>query len=409
MTSMLLNEGRVRWAGNRVPITILLDDPTPCRNPMWYEQPDQGHVAVVPNAFTEKFADLIERTGAAGKFSVIPCPGARGRVDTVVPDVPPEDLAVFLRLVRERIAPRWDISPEMLTHNKALDLATMKPLTEREDVWASHQDEATLTSYIARGLHILREAGLEPNGVTSPWAFGIEVEEAYANAISTALREVCGVRLGWYFLHADPRSPAVPPRVMRLDAARGTALVSIVSAARADSAGHPDFAWRTQRGESAEIDVLLTADGTGGRLAELFAQGSPLAFHTHWQSLFSNGSGAGLDALGTLIERINRVWGARIRWTSAHALATYAAARAATRVASGADGRQLTLTAPFACDDFTIAIPAPDGATRLFLDGIPLDHVAAADVVVPEGCWRRDGAEALVCLPLRDGAALTWD
>ena len=90
-------------------------------------------------------------------------------------------------------------------------------------------------------------------------------------------------------------------------------------------------------------------------------------------------------------------------------MATYAAAREATRVANGADGRQLTLTAPFACADFTIAIPTLDGATRLFLDGIPLEQVAAADVVVPEGCWRRDGAEALVCLPLRDGVALTWD
>jgi len=409
MTSMPLDEGRARWAGDRVPITILLDDPTPCRNPMWYEQPDQGHVAVIPNAFTEKFADLVERTGAAGKFSVIPCPGARGRVDEAVPYVPPEDLAAFLRLVRERIAPRWDISPEMLTHNKALDLATMEPLAEREDVWAARQDETTLTPYIARGLHILREAGLEPNGVTSPWAFGVEVEEAYATAIATALREVRGIRLGWYFLHADPRSPAVPPRVMRLDPARGTALVSIVSGARADSAGHLDFAWRTQRGEPAELDVLLTADGTGGRLAELFAQGSPIAFHTHWQSLFSNGSGAGLDALGTLIERINRVWGERIRWTSARELATYAAARAATRIDSGDDGRRLTMAAPFACADFTLAVPAPDGATRLSLDGIPLDRVAAADVVVPEGCWRHDGAEALVCLSLRDGVELRWE
>jgi len=408
VATMALDEGRVRWAGNRVPVTVLLDDPTPCRNPLWYEQPDAGHVAVIPNRFTEDFADLIDRTGAAGKFSVVPCPGARGRVDEAVPDVPPDDLAAFLRIVRERIAPRWDISPEMLTHNKALDLATMRPLTEREDAWASHQDEASLTPYIARGLHILRNAGLEPNGVTSPWAFGIEVEEAYANAIATALRRVCGAPVGWYFLHMDADSPAVPPRVMRLDAANGTALVSIVTAARPDSAGRPDFAWGTQQGHAAELDVLLTADGVGGRLAELFANGSPMAFHTHWQSLFSNGSGAGLDALGALIDRINGVWGERIRWTSARELAVYAAARAASGVDVSEDGRDLTMTAPFACPEFTFWTPLPAESTTLLLDGVALDRLPDGDAPLHEGGWRRDGTRALVCLPLRDGAQLRW-
>ena len=408
MATMALDEGRVRWAGNRVPVTVLLDDPTPCRNPLWYEQPDAGHVAVVPNRFTEDFADLIDRTGAAGKFSVVPCPGARGRVDEAVPDVPPDDLAAFLRIVRERIAPRWDISPEMLTHNRALDLATMRPLMEREDAWASHQDEASLTPYIAHGLRILRNAGLEPNGVTSPWAFGIEVEEAYATAIATALRDVCGVRVGWYFLHMDADSPAVPPRVMRLDAASGTALVSIVTAARPDSAGHPDFAWGTQQGQAAELDVLLTADGVGGRLAELFANASPMAFHTHWQSLFSNGSGAGLDALGALIDRINGVWGERIRWTSARELALYAAARAATGIDVSDDGRDLTTTAPFACPEFTFRTPLPAESTTLLLDGVALDQLPDGDAPLHEGGWRRDGTQALVCLPLRDGAQLRW-
>ena len=94
-------------------------------------------------------------------------------------------------------------------------------------------------------------------------------------------------------------------------------MISLVTFDYLLSSGHYDFAWRTQFGEPAEIDVLLTADGTSGRLVELFAHDSTLAFHTHWQSLFSNGSGTGLDAFGRLIERINRTWGDRIRWTPA--------------------------------------------------------------------------------------------
>lgn len=400
---------RIHWPGLRLPVTVLLDDPAPCRNPAWYEFPEQGNVAVVPNSFTEEFADLVDRTGAAGKFSVVPCPGAQGRIDEGMPGISDEEMAGFLRLVRERIAPRWDISPEMLTHNKALDLATMQPLPEREDVWAARQDERILTPYIARGLEILRNVGLEPNGVTSPWAFGQEVEKEYAGAIETALRTICGVRVGWYFLHMDPYSPLVPPRVMRLDPANGTALVSIATGARQSSAGHYDFAWRTQLGEPDDIDALLTGDGAGGRLAELYANGSPLAFHTHWQSLFSNGSGAGLAAMGRLIERINRVWGERVRWTSARELAYYTAARAATRAESRDEGRRLTLEAPFPCAEFTLTVPAPTGATTLALDGSPLERVPDDADVLREGSWRRAiGGAATACIPLSQGAELTW-
>jgi hypothetical protein len=396
----------VRWPGNRLPVTVLLDDPTPCRNPAWYEYPDQGHVEVVPNSFTARFADLIDRTGAAGKFSVIPCPGAKGRIDQGAPGLSDEELAGFISLVRERIAPRWDISPELMTHNKAIDLATMQPLAEREDVWAAHQDEAALTAYISLALQILRNVGLKPNGVTSPWALGKEVEDAYTRAIEAALRDVCGVRLGWYFLHVESHAPEVPPKVRRLNREQGTALVSIASASPEISSGH-DFAWRTQFNEPAEIDPLLTADGRGGRLAELFNHGSPIAFHTHWQSLFSNGTGAGLEALEEVCNRINRVWENRIRWTSARELAVYAAAREATTIDLATGGRRLTFSAPFGCFELTVEIPIPEGAIQLSVNGSRLEQLEDGDAPLPEGTCRRTGDRALVCMALRDGIELT--
>ncbi len=394
---------RILWPGNRRPVMVLLDDPTPCRNPAWHEFPDQGQIAVVPNSFTERFADLIDRTGAAGKFSVIPSPGARGRIDQGLPDISSEELAGFLRLVQERIAPRWDISPEMITHNKAMDLTTWQPVAEREDAWAAHQDEQTLTAYISRALQMLRNVGLEPNGVTSPWQFGIEVEDAYANAIVTALREVCGVKVGWYFLHAVASPPPVPPVVKRLDVQTRTALVSLISASAGP--GVHDFAWPTQRGEPAEIDALLTADLASGRLAELYAAGSPILFHTHWQSLFSNGTGAGLDALGELFARINR-WGEHIRWTPARELAAYAAAREATQMESGA-GR-LTSEAPFACNEFTLRIPIPSDTTALYRNGTRLEEVPNVEILTAEDTWTRLQGEAMVCVPLTDGMELEW-
>jgi hypothetical protein len=402
-------EGAVqfRWPRDRVPVTILLDDPTPCRNPAWYEYPERGNVAVVPNSFTARFADMIERTGAAGKYSVIPCPGAQGCLDTGVPGLSADELNEFLRIVRERIAPRWDISPEMLTHNKALDLHTMQPLDEREDVWAAHQTEATLTPYISKGLQILRDMGLEPNGVTSPWAFGKEVEQAYVGAIVTALREVCDVPLGWYFLHLESESFDVGPRLMRLEPRTGTALVSIVSASPYLSRGHHDFAWDTQFGHPPEIDPLISPDGQSGRLPDLLSRNIPTAFHTHWQSLFSNGSGAGLDALEEIVERLNRFWGGHLRWTSARELAIATAARAATTVENPEEGRVIRFAAPFDCPEFTFTTPAPAGAASLSLDGVLLEQVSDR-VTLHEGSWYLEDSEALVCVPLTDGMALEW-
>lgn len=392
---------RTLWPGNQVPISILLDDPTPCRNPMWYEFPDDGHEAVVPLAFAARFADMCERTGAAGKFSLVPCPGAEGRVDQALPGIAADDLERFLSLVRERIAPRWSIGPEMLTHGNAIDLETGQVLPMREDVWAARQDERTLTRYIAHALRILVDAGFEPTGVTSPWSFGVELEDAYTGAITTALREVCDTRVGWYFLHSDTISPTVAPRPTRIDPQRASALISIVS-------GQRDWLWETQYGEPAYIDTALSRDGISGRLAELFGAGGPIVFTTHWQSLFSNGSGAGLDQLTLLCERINRVWGDRVRWTPVLKLAQYSAACASLRVEPGNTDHGLRITTRVTCPDFTCALDMPPDATTLRWNGLNLERCPDGQIVLVEGCWSRFGNEAHVCFPLQEENAVSW-
>jgi hypothetical protein len=389
-----------------VPVSVLLDDPTPCRNPLWYEGHKAGRVAEIPNSFTAHFADVIERHGARGKFSVVPCPGGQGRLDQGVPGVSDEDLQSFLRIVRERIEPTWSTGPEMMTHNRAYDLATGGLLREREDAWGDHQTVETLTPYISLALQILRNVGLEPTGVTSPWRFAIKVEDAYNDATVAALRDVCGVRVGWYFLHDDSVSPAVPPVVRRCDSAKGEALVSLVSASR-DAAGHADFAWRTQFGEPARVDSVLSADGLSGRLTELFPHGEPMVFHTHWQSLWSNGTGAGLAALEEVFDRINRTWGEQVRWMSARELAEYAAAKAAVKMTTRDEDRGIDFVAPFPARNFTARIPRPDGAQTLQLNGQELMAVGA-DEMLGEGTWRPDGRSAVVTFSLSDGAALRW-
>ena len=82
---------------------------------------------------------------------------------------------------------------------------------------------------------------------------------------------------------------------MTARAARGDqTVVSIVSK------GGDSF-WQTMETQetgdsyvSAVADKLLTASGDGGQLAALRAANIPVVFHTHWQSLYSNGRYTGI-------------------------------------------------------------------------------------------------------------------
>jgi hypothetical protein len=216
------------------------------------------------------------------------------------------------------------------------------------------------------------------------------------------------VRIGWYFVHADNVSDVVPPRVMYLDPSSGTALVTIVSGVLEEAQGYYDFAWPTQYGRPANIDTHLTAEGTSGRLATLYAHRSPIAFHTHWQSLFSNGRGEGLTALVELCERMNRAWGEGIRWTPAREIALYAAAREATEVSALDGGRRLQIAAPFTCPEFTLAVSLPGGEVEPWVAAAPLRRLPDGDLPMTEGTWRREGDRALLCIPLADGMEIEW-
>jgi len=83
-----------------------------------------------------------------------------------------------------------------------------------------------------------------------------------------------------------------------------------------------DSIWQTHEIDTAEYvlspqqlaDRYLTADGSGGRLAELIGGGGPLVLVTHGQSLFSNGSALGLRTYQEVVRRMQRLWGDRIAW-----------------------------------------------------------------------------------------------
>ena len=97
-----------------------------------------------------------------------------------------------------------------------------------------------------------------------------------------------------------------------------------------------DAFWGTQNPRSFDaarqsakekIDSLISEDGRSGKLRELFEENAPLIMISHWQSLYSDGRGIGIEGFEYLIQRVNRVFGSQVEWMNFEELAETARPR----------------------------------------------------------------------------------
>jgi hypothetical protein len=393
----------------RVPISYLVDDPMPCLNPLYYhrkffsdaKRPQTGSgrplVRMIPADFLDRFCDVVQTARVRGKFSVVPNPFGLGEIDRGFRECPKRQALRFIRTVRSRLSPDFDITPEMITHGHALDLDTGRRLPDNEAVWSMRQNAATLTRYLAHAADILQRAGLEPNGFTSPWNFGAEVETAYAQAALHAQQHVNGRSLTWYFLAFSDRR-RVMPRLMIVNRGAGEAVVHIV-------VGCSDYLWQTQDTARTDeryvreiADHFITADGRG-RIPELVDSGSFVAILSHWQSLYSNGSEAGIAILDRVFRRVRRLLGRRIVWMKCSEMARYYAAAKSARVRP--IDRGIRIASLFACPAFTISLPTLRRPSAVVVDGRRLRIIASPTGLRP-ATWAHAGGRTYVCFDLVD-------
>jgi hypothetical protein len=302
------------------PISIIIDDPAPIVS-VYYahrgsDYTDDGRpiIEYVSNDFLMTFCDIIEKYGIRGKFSVVPMPGNRGDIVNGIPGVPCEQISAWLDAVKRRVMPKFAIGPEMLTHHKAVDLETGEALAMDERVWSRTQDRSTLIPYISKALSLLRDVSIEACGVTSPWDFGIEVEDEYVAAISQAVRDVNGNDTAWYFLRGLRNCANAKPWVAYNE--NSCCVVSI-------PATTDDHYWQTINTTetsdayiSSVVDALITEDGSSGEIIKVLeTNGWPILI-THWQSLVSNGPGTGLRALEETAWRIEKNLSGQVEWKS---------------------------------------------------------------------------------------------
>ena len=203
----------------KAPICLVLDDPAPgisvyyTHHNKTVTEDGRPILEYNPNSTLLRFCDIIEKYGIKGKFSVVPMPGNRGDIVNGIEGFPDEELKEWLDTVKKRVLPYFSVGPEMLTHNNAVDVTTGEMIPVNECIWASDKDRSVLTPYITKAFSILKEAGLCSLGCTSPWSFGIEVEDEYVQSVSQAVYDVYGSNDCWYYLRGLRNVPDAKPWV----------------------------------------------------------------------------------------------------------------------------------------------------------------------------------------------------
>jgi hypothetical protein len=297
------------------PVSLIIDDGSPV-DPLFYELPGYETPFLVPHEFTRRVADTFDRFNLHGKFTLIPMPSCLGRIDQSLKRVPQDHLQEFLKIIRERFATRFDITPEFLTHLNAYNLKTGKFMHIYEDTWISQAPPDEIVEYFTLAFQILRNVGIESNGITSPWVSGIDVEKKYAKALGDAQWNLFNRKLTWYFLHAtsDTEKPC-RMSVEYTDDNHGQVVVSVPSNAGDIfwTMDEPDHEARVTMIKDG-INRLVSPDGKKGRIRQLIETGYPVVVVTHWQSLYTQGTGLGLEGLASLAERMQKVFGSTIEW-----------------------------------------------------------------------------------------------
>jgi len=405
----------------RSPVSILVDDPSPGINPLyyfastvppastayhyvskggeWYFDSDLtfSHPIsrTVDPSFVTEFAKWVRETKVKGKISVVPYAAGLGRIDGDIEGVPRAQVLAFVRAISS-IKDKFDVSSELLTHTRAVDLGSMKLMEVSEHDWSQNQTFESLAPYITLSLEMLRKAGLDAGGVTSPVDFGARVEEDYAMAVLQAVKRVKKTRLAWYFLHVDEESLLVPHRLMYLNREAREAVVSIVASVKdpfrsSMLADEPEGEWRERA-----LEPVLSRDGRRGRIARQVAAGSWIALVTHWQSLYSNGTRYGLHAVGELVRRMNSRLGDKIVWMSCSEIAAYVACAAAANIRVIGDGASIEVSSPFPCRNLTLSFRSTHPVEKLRHDGKVLRRVKGS---LSEGTWSQREGKVVVSVP----------
>lgn len=405
----------------RVPLSFIIDDSTCLVNlahfcipqfaevfPDRYKQDWRKLPREIPDSFVREFGEWCREHGVKGKYSIVPYPACVGWVDREMPGWTGRELEESRKLVRDFMTVDWDIHPEMVTHTWAIDIKTGRPYPERSERfmenWGFSVGKSTdeLAEYLAFALQVLKNAGFPCEGITTPGGFGNRVLPELAQAVEESVRDVHHAEIPHYFRHLFTDDRSVAPQVQYargLDTDDPRCVVSIIGCTGDWFGGWDGL-------EAGTVDQFITEDGRG-RLPEVIRRGEPAILVCHWPGIYFNGERIGFNIFKEVVKRLNDRYD-NLLWMKNSEIARYWAAKELTTISRA--GNQITLSAPFATQRFTLSVTVPDPAAIKRVSYGPAGSDVRSDLKevagplkLVSGTWCREKDGVVVCFDLGKG------
>jgi len=402
---------------DRVPLSFIIDDSTCLVNlahfgipqfaevfPNRYKQDWRKLPREIPDAFVRKFGQWCRQHGVKGKYSIVPYPACVGWMDRGLPGWSKRELTESIKLVREFMMPDWDIHPEMVSHTRVIDIKTGRPYPEPTEYfmenwrWTDGKSVDQLAAYLSYALRILKNVGLDCEGITTPGGFGTRVLPELSQATLEACRDVFNAEIPHYFRHLFTDDRSVAPRVeyaSGLDGADPKCVVSIIGCTGDWFGGWDGL-------NPGSVDRFITKDLKGGRLPEVIEKGEPAILVCHWPGIYFNGEEIGFNIFKEVVRRLDARYDHLI-WMKNSEIARYWAARELTLITRQGSG--IALQAPFAAPRFTVRVKGKiSKAPVVEHDGskVALERVGRR-LWLKSGTWYEDDEGAVMCFDLAKG------
>lgn len=403
----------------RSPVSLIIDDSTCLVNlayfgipqfattfPDEYKQDWRKLPREIPDSFVREFGEWAHENGVRGKYSIVPYPACTGWVSRFIPGWTERQLKDSLKLVRELMAPNWDIHPEMVSHTRVIDIRTGIPYPyatpEYMENWEWSQKKSAdeLAAYQSYALSILREAGLYCEGLTTPGGYGSQNQDNLALATLDAVRDVFGAEIPHFFRDLfTERNKSVAPLVLHpsgLDGADPKCVVSMIGCTE-DWFGNWDGLG------AGSPDKLITQDLLSGRMVDVIESGEPAIMVCHWPGLYFNGEQTGFNILKEVKKRLDQKYDHLI-WMKLSEIARYWAAKELTTVIPGSGG--IVLKAPFSAPGFTVRINSRTERPQLITAGKESKFPARVkdQKDLKSGTWFSDRSGTIICFDLEKGS-----
>ncbi len=286
-----------------------------------YNWPAQAAAPFFPVALAHELADFFDEFGVRDKFTCVPYPAGLGRIDRDVRGYTRDELVDIGAIVGDRIAQRFDIRPEVLTHTMALDPKTEALLPHGETPWLAYlcteKRGDDLQAYLCAAFQVFANVGIAARGITiggMPDPSGIARGESLGGQLRGELSEALlavehefdpAASISHIFSGGPPLSAAsqerhVPEIIHTADDA--SKVFEIHS-----HFGDPILNVFYGKGDpQAEADRLVSPDLEGGEWTERIEKGIVLTITVHAQTLNSLNTGLGFQILREAVRRLGQ-------------------------------------------------------------------------------------------------------